>query len=244
MPADPEDLISLRNRIIDMSEERFGRISNRRLVYLGSGQGFLAIEARRRGAEVVCLDSDARALSITEGPRVAADAASCPFAPKTFDGALMRSLLVWSPKRDLILQEAARVVEPGGVIAGSESLNAEIDIDVEDEGLEEVWMVIKQALGSLEPVTLSYERLQGLLASSGLQQIRVERQTSVDADWDPVWFFFGSRGPSGYSLAEYLVSGGFDERLIAGFCDGLRTKRSSLVTHEGLFVATRSLEEL
>ena len=235
---DPEDLQLLRSRILRNAGIRKGML----VADLGSGRGFLSAGARSLGATPVAIDIDSEALGHFDGLAVTADATMTPFADGSFDAVVLRSVLVWSPVRDLIVQEAGRVLKPYCLIAGSESLNADIDIELDDLELRSVWDVVKQALDSLEPVTLSATRLEGLLLAAGLHEVRVDIETMVHVAWDPSWFFFDQRGPSGYSLAEYLVSGGFDERVISGFCDGLARTNARLITKEGLFVGRKFSE--
>lgn len=213
-----------------------------RVIDLGAGSGLLAEGAVDRGADVVALDIDPSLLARGAGRAgrlVVGDARRLPFAGDAFQRAVVRSMLVWMEDRAAAAREVCRVLAPSGVFAGSESLNAEIEIEVAHEGLREIWAAIKEGLASLAPVTLSSADLERLLRDAGFVDVELEVERTRHPDWDPSEFFFEQRGPSGYSLAEYMVSGGIDERLMAGFVRGLAAEGAVLTTSEGIFFARK-----
>lgn len=229
------DLTHLARQILDRAEIGQGD----RVLDLGAGQGMLAKGAIERGAKVVAADLLHRQVSQSPGSRLVADAAQLPLAARSFDRIVMRSMLVWTQRRSQALAEAVRVLRPGGILSGSESMNAHLGVSVEHQGLSEIWKVLEKALGSMEPISLSEANLLDLLQRSGLKEIELHLEKDVHEDWDPQDFFFGQRGPGSFTLGEFLVSGGIPPELLAGFVNGLVKEGSTLATYEALFRATK-----
>lgn len=95
-------------------------IRGRRFLDLGCGKGRFAARLRALGAEVIGLDRSAAMLAGGEGlGRVLGSACRLPFLDKTFDGALAVEVLehVANPDLERVLDEAARVLRPGGTLA-------------------------------------------------------------------------------------------------------------------------------
>jgi SAM-dependent methyltransferase len=102
-------------------------VSGRRVLDLGCGMGTFAIETARRGAAAVGIDLAAAALPEAAGlaraesvaaPFVRADAATLPFADRSFDVALAADFTEHLDDRtlDRVAAELARVVRPGGTL--------------------------------------------------------------------------------------------------------------------------------
>lgn len=229
------ELTQLAQRILDRAEIGQGHL----VLDLGAGQGLLAGGAIGRGARVVAVDLLHQQVSLSPGSRLVADATSLPFADSSFDRVVMRSMLVWTHRRSEALSEAARVLRPGGILSGSESMNAHLDITVKQQGLSEIWEALQKALRSLEPVSFSEASLRDLLELSGLRDIELHLEKDVHHDWQPHDFFFRQRGPGSFTLGEFLVSGGIAPELLTGFVNGLTKEGSTLTTYEALFRAIK-----
>lgn len=229
------ELTLLAQRILDRAEIEPGH----NVLDLGAGQGLLARGAIERGAKVVAVDLLHQQVRLSPGSPLVGDAASLPFANDCFDRVLMRSMLVWTERRAEAVSEAARVLRPGGLLSGSESINARLEIDVKHQGLSDIWKVLERALGSLQPVSLSEATLADLLELSGLRGVDLHLEKDVHEDWDPLSFFFDQRGPGSFTLGEFLVSGGISPELLTGFVNGLSKEGSTLTTYEALFRATK-----
>lgn len=234
-----EDLLFLRNTILARAAIQTGT----KVIDIGAGRGFLAAGAERMGAEVIALDIDHDGLrdGIASNP-VAGDARLLPFRDESFDRAVMRSALIWMEDRARALSEVLRVLVPGGLIAGSESLNGDFEVTSRHRGLGEIWSVLREAIRSEAAPTLTAEELRSLLTQADFFEVEMVVEETVESEWDPTEFFFERRGPGGFSIAEFLVSGGFDEKLITGFVNGLASEGAGLVTHEGIFSAQKNLE--
>jgi len=92
----------------------------KRVLDLGCGKGRFAARLRGLGAEVVGLDRSAAMLAGGRGPgRVLGSACRLPFATAAFDGILAVEVFQHLPPSSLktALDEAARVVAPGGTLA-------------------------------------------------------------------------------------------------------------------------------
>src|SRR5688572_6683629 len=229
------ELTLLAQRILDGAEIDPGQ----RVLDLGAGKGLLARGALKRSTKVVALDLLHEQVMFSPGYRLVADAAHLPLADGSFDRVVMRSMLVWTERRAEAMAEAARVLRPGGILSGSESVNAHVAIDVEHQGLSEIWKVLSKALEDLEPVSFSENSLLEILQGSGLRNIRLRREKDIHEEWEPHDFFFEYKGPSGFTLGEFLVSGGFSPELVTGFVNGLTKEVSTLTTYEALFTATK-----
>ncbi len=105
-----------------------------RVLDLGCGGGRHAFESARRGARVVALDTDrtelgqvtavfaamAEAGEIPEGGSgmaVAGDATSLPFPDSSFDKIIAAEVLEHLPADQIAMNEIARVLRPGGMVA-------------------------------------------------------------------------------------------------------------------------------
>ena len=80
---------------------------------LGGGNGLLARRLQERGLNCVVLDS-ARYVTTAPKPAVQADASAIPFRDESFDAVAALWMLYHFADPALVLDEAARVLRPGG----------------------------------------------------------------------------------------------------------------------------------
>jgi SAM-dependent methyltransferase len=80
---------------------------------LGGGNGLLARHLQERGLNGVVLDQ-ARYVSAAPRPAVQADASAIPFRDESFDAVAALWMLYHFTDQALVLEEAARVLRPGG----------------------------------------------------------------------------------------------------------------------------------
>ena len=227
-----ETLSQLADRILDRAKIDAGAV----VLDVGTGTGLLGRAAESRGARVVSFDLDAKALAMAPGMRVVGDVRRAPFDDAVFGRAVMRSLLVWMHDRSSALSELFRVLKPGAIVAGSESLNAHLELRVQDPDLLELWAVFQEALLSLEG-TLSEAALRESIGSGGFVDLELDVDEEVETD--PYEIIMQLRPPGGFTIAEYLVAGGIDIAVVEGFADGVRRKGGSFVSSHALFTAHR-----
>jgi len=89
-------------------------VTGRRTLDLGSGDGALARALTALGAEVLALDIDLRSLADDPFPQVRADGTCLPFADSAFSRVVCSNVLEHTPHPERVLDEIARVLEPGG----------------------------------------------------------------------------------------------------------------------------------
>lgn len=94
---------------------------SQRLLDVGCGAGFAAIQAARRFAEVVGIDISPRiaAKAAAVAPALsfmAADSDHLPFADACFDGLVALAVLHHLPAHEAFFAEAHRVLKPGGIL--------------------------------------------------------------------------------------------------------------------------------
>lgn len=102
-----------------------GDIRGRNVLDVGCGDGDLAVELWRRGANVTGIDASpkmvdaARARAKQEGADISfmvGEAASIPFAPERFDVVVAVTILCFVANAAPVFSEIARVLRPGGVL--------------------------------------------------------------------------------------------------------------------------------
>ena len=89
-------------------------LSGARVLDLGSGQPHHRRQLRAEGAWVVAVDLDLAAIETDALGGVVADAGQLPLADGTLDGVFCSNLLEHTPRPLGVLDEAARVLRPGG----------------------------------------------------------------------------------------------------------------------------------
>jgi SAM-dependent methyltransferase len=107
-----------------------GPLSGRRVLDLGCGKGRFAARLRAEGAKVVGLDLSAGMLARARGlERVRGSALRLPFAGGTFDTVVAVEVFQHLPPGglDAALDEARRVLRPGGVVAVVDKNAAALD---------------------------------------------------------------------------------------------------------------------
>jgi SAM-dependent methyltransferase len=103
------------------TEALIGDVRGRRLLDLGAGTGHYAGWARAHGARVaVALDVTPEMLARAPRPAVVADASRLPFPSGSFDVVVGALLMSFVKDRGRLLQEASRVLGPGGVLVLSD----------------------------------------------------------------------------------------------------------------------------
>lgn len=124
----------------------------RRVIDVGTGTGNAAIEAARRGADVLGVDPAprlvevARSRAASEGLRarfVVGDATALPAEDASFDVAVSVFAVIFAPDAARAAAELMRVVRPGGVVA----LSAWGDTG----GIAEAGALLRATLGTLLP---------------------------------------------------------------------------------------------
>jgi SAM-dependent methyltransferase len=94
-----------------------------RVLNVGAGQGTLSRRLEVHGFDVTSSDRSPQAIAVLHervaGPVVEADATALPFADGSFDAVVLGEVLEHIADDGLALQEAARVLVPGGVLAAS-----------------------------------------------------------------------------------------------------------------------------
>jgi ArsR family transcriptional regulator len=96
-----------------------------RVLDIASGDGTLAEMLAPRAESVTCLDRSARVTRVGQA-RVAAsnvrfvrgDMHTLPFADQSFDAALLMGALCHATAPERVIAEAARILEPGGLLVG------------------------------------------------------------------------------------------------------------------------------
>lgn len=136
---------------------------------LGPGPGLTTDWLRPRCGHITCLELDdhlARALSQrladTNVTVRVGDATAMPFRDGTFDLVLSFAMLHHlnsSALQDRLFREAYRVLKPGGIFVGADSMWS-------------LWMQLFHVADTM--VTIEPERLPGRLESAGFQDVKIE----------------------------------------------------------------------
>ncbi len=115
---DPEPFYTLlADRAVDDLERRHGPLAGRRVLDLGCGPGYYTRVFRRRGADVVPVDSDLAELESAGGApegALVADAADLPLEDGSVDAVFCSNLLEHTDRAREVIVETERVLRPGG----------------------------------------------------------------------------------------------------------------------------------
>ncbi|MFW0861672.1 MAG: class I SAM-dependent methyltransferase [Dethiobacter sp.] len=149
---------------------RLAPLSHRKVLDLGGGTGKLAAQLEKAGANVWLLDSSTAMLKrarrlLPSNRAVLGDAASLPFAENSFDVVMIVDALHHFRKQEIVLEEALRVLRPGGTLAI-------LDFNRKNAAVK-VLSILEQVM--LEPaLMLTAEQLEKLLAQKGFIKIETE----------------------------------------------------------------------
>ena len=140
----------------------------RRVLEVGCGHGLVTAElARRAAGPVVALDrepSAARAGGVY-CPAVAGDALRLPFREGSFDLVFYQNVLLWVANVEQAVAEAARVLQPGGVLVALEPDYGGM-LEHPPLGLRKLWLVALARAGA-DP--LVGRRLPAACEAAGLR---------------------------------------------------------------------------
>lgn len=100
----------------------FGSVTNKNIVDLGCGGGLLSLPLLKRGAKVTGVDISPASIEVAEnvaqgtGRFFCSDVREVPLPSASFDYALLADVLDHLPDYPRALQEAARLLKPGGLL--------------------------------------------------------------------------------------------------------------------------------
>lgn len=139
-----------------------------RVLEAGCGHCVVTAELQRRArGRVICLDYDA--VTLRRGPvgaaRTAGDCRQLPFLPASFDLVFFQNTLLWVSSLGRAVQEAARVLEPGGALVAIEPDYGGM-MEHPDMGLQELWWVGLSEAGADPQVG---RKLPGVCEAAGLR---------------------------------------------------------------------------
>ncbi|MBS3902017.1 MAG: methyltransferase domain-containing protein [Dethiobacter sp.] len=149
---------------------RLAPLSGRKVLDVGGGTGKLAAQLEKVGADVWLLDSSAAMLKrarrvLPDNRAVLGDAASLPFAEDCFDVVMIVDALHHFRKQEIVLEEALRVLKPGGTLAI-------LDFDRKSAAVK-LLSILEQVV--LEPaLMLTAEQLEKLLTQKGFVNLETE----------------------------------------------------------------------
>ncbi len=107
---------------LSLIRQHIGEVKGLRILDLGCGGGLVAIPLLNQGAEVVGCDISGESIAAAtraangRGEFLRCDAREIPFSDESFDHVLLMDLVDHIPDYGKALQEAARVVKPGGKV--------------------------------------------------------------------------------------------------------------------------------
>jgi ubiquinone/menaquinone biosynthesis C-methylase UbiE len=176
------------------------RTTERRILDLGAGSGWLSSRCASMGHLVVAVDrfddaTDLHAMRRHHGPpfmAVEADFEALPFAPMQFDVAVFNASLHYTADAEGALAEAARMLLPGGVLVVMDSPMFHSKADGEQ-------MVAAQlaSLAATYDIAAVIRPGTGYLTFAGLEQ--AARRLGRRCEFEP------SRGPLGWRLRRALA---------------------------------------
>jgi SAM-dependent methyltransferase len=206
-----------------------------RVLDVGSGAGAVAHAAVDRGATVVAVDIDPRALRSgpdAEAPirRVVADATGLPFLEGSFDASVHRSVLVYLEDRRRAVAEERRVLRGGGTVSCSESLGGALDLRTADPAIGRVWEGGLRDILDADDRAFTAERLGALYRGAGFESVTVEDRLHgvVLEDADAVARAFARTPPAGRSARDRWLDAGVPAPFVDEFL-----ARLALAAEEG-----------
>lgn len=127
---------------------RVGIASRRRVLEIGAGWGFVSQELHSRcGGKVVALDLHFPN-SIDGVEQIVADAECIPFCDATFDLVFSQLALLWVARPQRAIDEAYRVLEPGGAFVAIEpDFGGMMEMPLESS-LKDVWIAALTRMGA------------------------------------------------------------------------------------------------
>lgn len=140
----------------------------RRVLEVGSGQCVVTPELQRRArGTLISLDLDVAALqrAPVNTARVAGDCRQLPFRADPFDLVFFQNTLMWVSPLNVAVQEAVRVLEPGGVLVAIEPDYGGM-MEHPDTGLQELWLSGLSRAGADPQVG---RKLPGVCEAAGLK---------------------------------------------------------------------------
>jgi len=139
-----------------------------RVLEVGCGHGFVTAElARRAAGDVVAIDADEDVVRRGRPGALsaAADARDLPFPDARFDLVFFQNTLMWIAPAEEAVQEAGRVLKPGGALVALEPDYGGM-IEEPDLGLRPVWLDALERAGA-DPLT--GRKLPRLAEEAGLE---------------------------------------------------------------------------
>ena len=139
-----------------------------RVLEAGCGHCVVTKELQRRArGTVTCLDRDTAALRQTQvsAAAVAGDCCRLPFVPGSFDLVFFQNTLLWVSPLAAAVQEAARVLAPGGALVALEPDHGGM-MEHPELGLQELWLAGLSRAGADPCVG---RKLPGTCAAAGLR---------------------------------------------------------------------------
>jgi SAM-dependent methyltransferase len=163
--------------LLDAVDARTGQ----RLLDLGTGPGYVAAAAIRRGCETVGMDFAPAMVDLARSLHPACtfevgDAEALPFGDATFDCVTGNFVLHHVPRQQLALQEAARVLVPGGRLAltawSAPDRNRFLGLFV--DALQESGASLPPDVPSGPPMAADDDAYRGQLTEAGFEELFVE----------------------------------------------------------------------
>ena len=182
----------IRRRSFETAVSRGGLRASvrRRVLDVGAGNGWLSSRLSELGHDTVAVDLDddagdglGAAVPSMPFPLVQADFDAMPFAPGQFDLVLMNASLHYSPDPERTVEEAARLLRPGGSLMVMDSPMFEDPADGEAMVAQQL-----EALSSSYSIEEPIRPGVGFLTFGGLQRIasRIGRGARFFASHGPV----------------------------------------------------------
>ena len=205
-----------------------------RVLDLGCGTGNAALEAARRGAEVVAIDPARRLLDVcreraaSESLSLRLDEASAdrlPFEDASFDAVVSVFAVIFAPEAGRAATEMMRVVRPGGVVVVTSWLPT--------GPIAEVGRLLQEAMTKVEPARASRSTpawgdpsyVERLFAASGARAQMTEERLVFESDSAEVWLREQERHHPAWRMARAALGA------MPGEWDRLRAQSLAVLRH-------------